>query len=159
MYPSTDSELSRKVDVCLHQGIKRLEALENHNSIAGSSLKLLRHCYRLLQEASSSRVDIRTAVEPRVEVSEPDPFEQPQETCQGATGFEMSNNFENLIPLGVQAPEVFEQMHFPSTLDITRFSNINEFDSSYWIEQMNQIPFVAMDDANADSSWEFTFSG
>lgn len=49
-------------------------------------------------------------------------------------------------------------MQFPSTSELTGFPNIDEFDSTYWIEQMNQIPFVAMDDPAIGSPWDFPFS-
>ncbi|KAE8450529.1 hypothetical protein EG329_006260 [Mollisiaceae sp. DMI_Dod_QoI] len=153
MYPSTDREFSRKVDVCLQQGIKRLELLENHNAIAGSSLKLLRHCYQLLQEAASSRENIALSTEPVHEG--PETIDQPTESHQAAS--QDSTGFENFHPLGFHTHNFPEQIQFPSTADLTGFPNINEFDSSYWIEQMNQIPFVAVDNPNIDSPWDFSF--
>jgi hypothetical protein len=155
MYPSTDRDLSRKVDVCLQEGIKRLESIESHNAIAGSSLKLLRHCYQLLQEAAASRNNL-PAVEALNEI--PEMMAQSAEHFQNNNMFEAPGAFDTFHPLGMHTHDFPEQMRFPSTADLTGFPNINEFDSSYWIDQMAQIPFVALDEPILDTPWNFPFS-
>ncbi|KUJ10325.1 uncharacterized protein LY89DRAFT_689606 [Mollisia scopiformis] len=149
MYPSTDRDSSRRIDVCLQEGIKRLEILEHNNAIAGSGLRLLRHCYQLLQNASTTR---DTYTEPASHV--PETVQQPEGNDQGN---EIPNAFDTFHSDGLHTYDVPDQIHFPSTSDLTGFANINEFDSSYWIEQMNQIPFVSMDDATVANPWDFPF--
>lgn len=156
MYPFTDRDLSRKVDVCLQQGIKRLESLEPHNAIARSSLKLLRHCYHLLQEASASRTDFPPTIEPVTEM--PDMAAQSTDHLHSSNPSEAPGTFIDLHPLDIQTRDLPAEIQFPSTANLTGFSNINEFDSSYWIDQMAEIPFVALDEAVLDTSWNFPFN-
>jgi hypothetical protein len=152
MYPPTDQNLKQHVHLSLLQGMNRLETLVNVNAIAGSGLKMLRYCYQKMRLASASGNDLGNPLDPVGIIPEgghqPDTLlietrrtkEPPSQALEG-------------VDLRLETPTSLNAIQQPTDPQIREFADVNEFDVSYWIEQMNSISQFPMEDMNSDTSW------
>jgi hypothetical protein len=157
IYPPTDPEFKQEVYLGIRHAIDRLVLLENRNAIAGPGLKLLRHCYQQMQD--SSRPDTGLAVlEPLVGGTAQPQIPKGGGSNQGGNAHELPFAEGHSQLAALDPSHIFQQhVAVPIGMDGAEIPNINEFDESYWIEQMNQVPGVPMDDPNLSMLWDSFF--
>lgn len=152
VYPPTDRNIKQRIYLSLLQGMNRLEKLENVNAIAGSGLKMLRYCYQKMQLASTAGNGIAIPLEPiRMGAEGPDQPETLVPESAGLTGTTSQTVVRDDRQLDI--PTSFDAIEQPADIQIGEFAEVNEFDMSYWIEQMHSISQLPMDDMNSDMSW------
>ncbi|KAL3428107.1 fungal specific transcription factor domain-containing protein [Phlyctema vagabunda] len=153
MQPPPDQELELKIQNIINQvAIKLQLLLEYRNALAASGLKLIRHC----QSRFQNHAGLARGSYPSVET--------PQISNQALDG--SSEAVINFVPHGNDDhflesfnPNHAIQSHDDSSsgLDFGRdFSDVNTFDASFWIDQMNQIPILG-DDPAVDPVWDAFF--
>ncbi|KAE9363060.1 hypothetical protein N431DRAFT_423485 [Stipitochalara longipes BDJ] len=143
-YPPTDQNIKQRIHLSLLQGMNRLEVLENVNAIAGSGLKMLRYCYQKMRLAMSlDPVEMVTEVAKQPIIVAPGP--------PGTTGTTSKIIDRDDHRLATQTS--FDALHQPPDSQIGEYADANEFDVSYWIEQMNSISQFPVEDMSSDVTW------
>lgn len=143
MYPPTDQNIKQRIHLSLLQGIDRLETLENVNAIAGSGLKMLRYCYQKMRLAMSL-----DPVEMVAEVADQSIIVAPGSSGTTGTTSQTAERDHQLA-----TPTSFDAVPQPVDPGIGESADVNEFDVSHWIEQMNSISQFPMEDMSGDMSW------
>jgi hypothetical protein len=143
MYPPTDQTVKQRIHLSLLQGMNRLEVLENVNAIAGSGLKILRYCYQKMRLAMSL-----DPIEIVAEVTE-----QPRIVAPGPSGTKGTSGTLERDEHHLATPTSFDAIPQPVDPQIGEFADVNEFDVSYWVEQMNSISQFPLEDMSNDMGW------
>ncbi|RDW71290.1 hypothetical protein BP6252_07853 [Coleophoma cylindrospora] len=145
-----DAQLKERIDFALHQALIRLEALQDVNPLARSGVKLLRYCFQKIQYSPRHTDQVppnlgHSAVHTSPGVSATPLLSRASQDTLGHLPSEPCSTSE-IFPTPSLIPG--------STLqDIA--SELNTFDESYWIEQVNQIPMEEF--GPGGSTWDTLF--
>ncbi|KAI9741132.1 MAG: hypothetical protein M1834_002845 [Cirrosporium novae-zelandiae] len=155
MYPPTDEDFKQQIDPSLRQAISRLELLEHGNPVARTGLKLLRYCYQKIQLSSRSNNEHVVSIP----VNEAARIIQPQGSSEesgihGNKNPKLPDTEDPSRPIAFNLNDIFQQQgDMPAAPDMTESPTSNEFDASYWIEQINQIQNNYGDEPNNNWPW------
>lgn len=158
MYPATEPQFKQEIYLSIRRAINKLALLESGNAIAGSGLKLLRHCFQQMQDSSGPDTGL-AVLEPLAGGAAG--MAQPQvpegDSNQSGNTHELPAAEGHSQHAALDLSHIFQQhVAAPSGIDSAEILNINEFDESYWIEQLNQVPSMPMDDQNLNT-WNSFF--
>jgi len=152
MYLSLKDEVICNIDRVLQQAMDRLTAMEAHNPMAKSGLEILRRCYQKLKdccEGSSRRATSRTA---SVQLP-PCPALESQDFRQGLNdqGFAIYSHHQ-----GSQSDPYSSNSGGMDLESVTPEVSVSatDFDESYWLELINQIPVAPADLTEFDGVWD-----
>ncbi|KAL1631770.1 hypothetical protein SLS56_004291 [Neofusicoccum ribis] len=150
MYPPKDEDVKRRINGAMGQAISRLTVMSKSNPTASSGTQIVRTCYDkvkgiLKPEEAGSSGTVTSAETPWSgnTLAESGSPEFTQDRQRGI----VSNTSTGLD----------ETLGLPDE-DLTSLAfwdNAHTFDSSYWLNNMNQIPDLAPeDDPNNESTWD-----
>lgn len=150
MYPPKDEDVKRRINGAMGQAISRLTVMSKSNPTASSGTQIVRTCYDKVkgilkpEEAGSSGTV--TSAETSWSGNTLAESGSPEFTQDRQRGI-VSNTSTGLD----------ETLGLPDE-DLTSLAfwdNAHTFDSSYWLNNMNQIPDLAPeDDPNNESTWD-----
>lgn len=140
MYPPEDSVLRGCIEHNLTQAINRLTSIEEVNLIAKSGIGIVRRCFSKVQAIFNTLNSIGSVSS--------DEFS----SGSGNTGFG-NIGYEIRGPLSNGFGE-FDQFQMDAPNDPFGTFDANDFDTSYWISQVNQIP----DAFGTDPTWDHLFA-
>lgn len=139
LYPPDDLDQQNVIASSLTQAICRLTAIEGVNLIAKSGINIARRCYRKVQacfdESSSSKASAGPEMVPSL-------------TPELSTSNYGPHDTSNIGSVDLSNVQFDPQIDSFATLDGT------DFDMSYWISQINQIP----DTSGTDPTWDHLFA-
>jgi len=142
VYPPPDPNFRQRIEFCLRQAITRLKILETVNAVAGAGMKLLSHCFERMQD--SFTVDLPLAQLPTSEIL----------ISGGSEGAIAPDLFLTLdYPRPFSLNSFQQDMSFPANSFMPELQRDNEFDTSFWIDKINEIPYIPPEDPNYDPMW------
>ncbi|KAF4304472.1 hypothetical protein GTA08_BOTSDO07746 [Botryosphaeria dothidea] len=150
MYPPKDEEVKKRINDALKKAISRLEIMSKSNPTASSGARVVRTCYDKVKD-----------------ILKPEGAESTGTMSSTETAWSGTTIAENQPGALSYPTHIGNIPEFSTGLDETLalpdddltslafWDGNNTFDSSYWINEMNQIPDLAPeDDPNNESTWD-----
>ncbi|KAK1238934.1 hypothetical protein MKX08_005995 [Trichoderma sp. CBMAI-0020] len=148
LFPPQNREIKQKVSNSLHQAVESLLEMKTFNPIATSGYDIVRRCYQKIKtstESPSSVVDARTA-----------PYETPVEIFNNL----MSDlNQEDLMHSQNSQLGSFQPNLTSEQASLVNFTQTfpNNFDQTYWLDQLSAIDPLISDQDSGDLWESFLF--
>jgi hypothetical protein len=148
MYLPLKSEIMSRVDGVLLQAIDRLTAMEAHSAMAKSGLGIVRKCHQKLKECCEGPSRQTTSGTASVQFSSyfPLQLEDFRQELKDQGSSDYSNDQQQMNAQIKLSTSHSGRMGLETT--------IADFDETYWMEQINQIPAAPAGATDFDGIWD-----